>query len=60
MRPTFLLATGALAAIMAAAPALAQTPKDTVVMAKQIDDIISLDPGRSVRVLRRRGDRQRL
>jgi peptide/nickel transport system substrate-binding protein len=25
-------------------PALAQTPKDTVVMAKQIDDIISLDP----------------
>jgi peptide/nickel transport system substrate-binding protein len=27
------------------APALAETPKDTVVMAKQIDDIISLDPG---------------
>ena len=25
-------------------PAYAQTPKDTVVMAKQIDDIISLDP----------------
>ena len=25
-------------------PAFAQTPKDTVVMAKQIDDIISLDP----------------
>jgi peptide/nickel transport system substrate-binding protein len=45
MRPTFLLATGGLAAVMAAAaPALAQTPRDTVVMAKQIDDIISLDP----------------
>ena len=27
--------------------ALAQTPKDTVVMAKQIDDIISLDPAES-------------
>ena len=26
-------------------PAFAQTPRDTVVMAKQIDDIISLDPG---------------
>ena len=28
-------------------PALAETPKDTVVMAMQIDDIISLDPGES-------------
>jgi peptide/nickel transport system substrate-binding protein len=28
-------------------PALAQTPKDTVVMARQIDDIISLDPAES-------------
>src|ERR1700681_1275919 len=29
---------------LASPPAFAQTPKDTVVMAKQIDDIISLDP----------------
>jgi peptide/nickel transport system substrate-binding protein len=29
------------------APAFAATPKDTVVMAYQIDDIISLDPGES-------------
>ncbi len=29
------------------APAFAETPKDTVVMAHQIDDIISLDPGES-------------
>ncbi|MFY7960523.1 MAG: ABC transporter substrate-binding protein [Elsteraceae bacterium] len=28
-------------------PALAQTPKDTVVMAKTIDDLISLDPAES-------------
>jgi peptide/nickel transport system substrate-binding protein len=33
--------------ILAAAPAGAATPKDTVVMAKQIDDIISLDPAES-------------
>lgn len=38
-----LLAASAFAALMAA-PVLAQTPKDTIVMAKQIDDIISLDP----------------
>jgi len=36
-----LFATTSFAALM---PAAAQTPKDTVVMAKQIDDIISLDP----------------
>jgi peptide/nickel transport system substrate-binding protein len=36
-----LLATTAFTPIL---PAGAQTPKDTVVMAKQIDDIISLDP----------------
>ncbi len=36
----FLTAT----ALTATPPAFAQTPKDTVVMAKQIDDIISLDP----------------
>jgi len=28
-------------------PIAAETPKDTVVMAKQIDDLISLDPARS-------------
>ncbi len=38
-----LLASVAVDALSASA-ALAQTPKDTVVMAKQIDDIISLDP----------------
>jgi peptide/nickel transport system substrate-binding protein len=37
---TWLLA----ATVLLAGPALAATPKDTVVMAKQIDDIISLDP----------------
>ena len=35
------------AAVLVAGPALAATPKDTVVMAKQIDDIISLDPAES-------------
>lgn len=38
---TALLASTAFAGL---SPVLAQTPKDTVVMAKQIDDIISLDP----------------
>ncbi len=33
-----------LAAIALAQPARAETPKDTVVMAKKIDDIITLDP----------------
>ena len=33
------------AAMALASAAYADTPKDTVVMAKQIDDIISLDPG---------------
>jgi len=36
--------TVGLALALGAAAATAQTPKDTVVMAKQIDDIISLDP----------------
>jgi peptide/nickel transport system substrate-binding protein len=35
------------AAVLLAGPALAATPKDTIVMAKQIDDIISLDPAES-------------
>lgn len=35
------------ATVLLAGPALAATPKDTVVMAKQIDDIISLDPAES-------------
>ena len=34
----------ALAASFAVTPALAETPKDTFVQAKQIDDIITLDP----------------
>ena len=42
-RFTWLLA----AMVLVAGPALAATPKDTVVMAKQIDDIISLDPAES-------------
>ena len=42
-RITWLLA----AAVLVAGPALAATPKDTVVMAKAIDDIISLDPAES-------------
>ncbi|WP_342361441.1 ABC transporter substrate-binding protein [Terrarubrum flagellatum] len=45
MRPSSLLVSSLFAAtFLAASPAFAQTPKDTVVMAKQIDDIISLDP----------------
>ena len=42
-RITWLLA----AMVLLAGPALAATPKDTVVMAKQIDDIITLDPAES-------------
>ena len=42
-RITWLLA----AIVLVAGPALAATPKDTVVMAKIIDDIISLDPAES-------------
>ena len=38
-----LMAASAFAALLASA-AQAQTPKDTIVMAKQIDDIITLDP----------------
>ncbi len=40
---TKLMVASAFSALMATT-ALAQTPKDTVVMAKQIDDIITLDP----------------
>jgi peptide/nickel transport system substrate-binding protein len=48
-RRAALLAGVAVAALGlgAAGPASAQTPKDTIVMAKQIDDIISMDPGES-------------
>jgi peptide/nickel transport system substrate-binding protein len=38
------LALGALLLGLAAGQVTAETPKDTVVMAKQIDDIVSLDP----------------
>ena len=43
MRRYQLLASAAVLALLAGG-AQAQTPKDTIVMAKQIDDIISLDP----------------
>ncbi|MBL8807446.1 MAG: ABC transporter substrate-binding protein [Rhodospirillales bacterium] len=44
----FKLAAAALAATLAlGGAASAQTPRDTIVMAKQIDDIISLDPAES-------------
>src|ERR1051326_6011812 len=43
MRRTVWMLGGALAAAIAG-PVAAETPKDTVVMAKQIDDLISLDP----------------
>jgi peptide/nickel transport system substrate-binding protein len=36
---------GSLGVMIVATMAAAETPKDTVVMAKQIDDIVSLDPG---------------
>jgi peptide/nickel transport system substrate-binding protein len=39
-----LIAAGLLGAGLLAEPALADTPKDTLVIAKQIDDIITLDP----------------
>ena len=47
MRRSLALLAGAALGIALAADGSAQTPKDTVVMAKQIDDIISLDPGES-------------
>jgi peptide/nickel transport system substrate-binding protein len=47
MRLIAKLLMGASVVAFAASAALAQTPKDTVVMAKQIDDIISLDPAES-------------
>jgi peptide/nickel transport system substrate-binding protein len=40
-----LLAAAGLAVAGAAAPSAAKTPADTFVMAKDIDDIVSLDPG---------------
>jgi peptide/nickel transport system substrate-binding protein len=43
MKRALLLAVAALLPLAA----LAETPKDTIVMAKQIDDIISLDPAES-------------
>src|SRR5258707_3292751 len=42
-----LLLGSAVIALASAVAAQAETPKDTVVMAKAIDDIISLDPGES-------------
>ncbi len=45
-RRAALLAATATALVLGGS-AFAQTPKDTIVMAKQIDDIISMDPGES-------------
>lgn len=39
-----LMVASAFAALVSTTSVVAQTPKDTVVMAKQIDDIVSLDP----------------
>ncbi|HEX9762454.1 MAG TPA: ABC transporter substrate-binding protein [Acidimicrobiia bacterium] len=47
MRELLVLLAAALLVAGAGGPAGAATPKDTVVMAKQIDDIISLDPAES-------------
>ena len=45
-RLRLLTASAALAMVMAAtAPAFAETPKDTLVEAFAIDDVISMDPG---------------
>ena len=42
------------ASLLAAAPAArAATPKDTVVFASQIDDVITLDPGEAYEIRRR-------
>lgn len=45
MKGSVLTIIGGLALALSGGVAAAATPKDTVVMAKQIDDIISLDPG---------------
>ena len=47
MRKLAVLIAAAVVAAVVPGTALAATPKDTVVMAKQIDDIISLDPAES-------------
>jgi peptide/nickel transport system substrate-binding protein len=47
MRKLAALIAAAVVAAVVPGTALAATPKDTVVMAKQIDDIISLDPAES-------------
>lgn len=44
MKALLRLLVAAVAAWFVAAPAIAETPADTLVMAKQIDDIITLDP----------------
>jgi peptide/nickel transport system substrate-binding protein len=44
------LAGAALSAVLAAAPAIAETPADTLVQAWAIDDIISMDPGEAFEI----------
>ena len=48
-RTSFVFAA-AMTALVAASPAFAETPKNTVVIAKQIDDILSLDPGEAYEI----------
>ena len=48
--PVRLRLGAAFALVLVATPAAAATPADTVVMAKQIDDMISLDPAESFEV----------
>ena len=56
-----LLVGGLLAlALPSSAPATAKTPAGVLVVAKNIDDIVSLDPGTGLRVHQRRGGRQHL
>jgi peptide/nickel transport system substrate-binding protein len=50
LRSRFWLAGAALSAMLLAAPALADTPADTLVQAWQIDDIITMDPGEAFEI----------
>jgi peptide/nickel transport system substrate-binding protein len=49
-RPRLWLAGAALSAMLMAAPALAETPADTLVQAWAIDDIITMDPGEAFEI----------
>ena len=49
-RRTFVASATALSAVLAQHEASAATPKDTIVIASQIDDIITLDPGEAYEI----------